>query len=222
VKRSTKRILGWSIPLLVVVIIAAYFGWRWLKTRPSQYEQEIPVYPVTPTSTAGESASDVPEGCSPNPSEIVGTHIQFDGHTDELTLLSLGLDAEGLPGTPPGDEGYTLAWWNGGPSVGSGQGKVVLTSHTFRYGGALGNDLNEGLLSENDVIRISDDAGKTVCYRFTNALKIFVDDYDPNSNVLYDDYGDPMIVIVVCSDYPANGGDPAARVLYYAELVRAA
>ena len=31
-----------------------------------------------------------------------------------------------------------------------------------------------------------------------------------------------MIVIVVCSDYPANGGDPAARVLYYAKLVRAA
>ncbi|WP_316667863.1 class F sortase [uncultured Propionibacterium sp.] len=221
-KKTTKRRLGWGIPLLVVVLVAAYFGWRWYQTRPSDYEREIPVYPASPSPSASASPGDVPEGCSSDPSAIVGTRIKFDGHTDELSLLSLGLDAEGLPGTPPGNEGYTVAWWNEGPAVGSDQGKAVLTSHTFRYGGALGNDLNDGMLAENDIIRISDDAGDTICYRFTNALKIYVDDYDPDSTVLYDDHGDPMIVIVVCSDYPSNGGDPEARVLYYAELVRAA
>lgn len=221
-KKTTKRLLGWGIPLLVVVLVAAaYFGWRWYKTRPSDYERGIPVYPAS-TSATPSALGDVPEGCSSDPSSIVGTHIAFDGHTEQMNLLSLGLDAEGLPGTPPGDEGYTLAWWNGGPAVGSSQGKAVLTSHTFRYGGALGNDLNDGMLSAGDVIRISDDSGDTVCYRFTNALKVYVDSYDPNSDVLYDETGDPMIVIVVCSDYPSNGGDPAARVLYYAELVRAA
>ena len=78
------------------------------------------------------------------------------------------------------------------------------------------------MLKTGDVIRISDDAGDTVCYRFTNALKIYVDTYDPDSDVLYDNGGDPKIVIVVCSDYPSDGGDPQARVLYYADLVRAA
>ncbi|AYW78337.1 sortase family protein [Propionibacterium acidifaciens F0233] len=220
-KKTTKRRLGVGIPLLIVVLVAAYLGWRWYRMRPSDYEQRIPVYPAS-SSAEPSPAGDVPEGCASDPSPIVGTHITFDGHTESLSLLSLGLDAEGLPGTPPGNEGYTVAWWNGGPAVGSAQGKAVLTSHTFRYGGALGNDLNDGMLKTGDVIRISDDAGDTVCYRFTNALKIYVDTYDPDSDVLYDNGGDPKIVIVVCSDYPSDGGDPQARVLYYADLVRAA
>lgn len=97
----------------------------------------------------------------------------------------------------------------------------MLTAHTFNQGGALGNDLNDGLLSEGDIFRISNGTDDAVCYRFTHALKVYVADYDPDSDVLYNDNSDPQIVLVVCSDYPAGGGDPLARVLYYAELVKA-
>lgn len=220
-----RRLLR-ACAVLVLLAALGFVGWRLYGLLPSSYEKQLPLYVPgsSPTPTAQTSVADhaIPDACEAQPTPLVGTRASIQGHDGTLPMLALGLDADGAPATPPGNDGYTLAWYDKGPQAGSGAGHVVLTAHTFRYGGALGNDLNAGLLSPGAVFRISDDAGHTVCYRFSHALKVRVADYDPRSDVLYDEAGDPELVLVVCADYPLTGGDPQSRALYYADLVRSA
>lgn len=211
------------VAVLVLLVALGFVGWRLHRLLPSNYEKQMPLYVPGIASTQAAATTDhvLPNGCEAQPTPLVGTSASIQGHDGTMPMLSLGLDPEGAPATPPGNDGYTLAWYDQGPAVGSNAGHVVLTAHTFRYGGALGNDLNDGMLKTGAIFRISDDAGHTVCYRFSHALKVRVADYDPHSDVLYDTTGDPQLVLVVCADYPLTGGEPQARALYYSDLVRA-
>lgn len=218
-----RRLLR-ALTVLVLIAALGFVGWRIYGLLPSSYEKQLPVYTpgMTPTQPTPDDQP-VPADCETHPGPLVGTTLTLQGHGKAMPMLELGKAADGSPATPPGNDGYTIAWYDQGPQVGSASGHVILTAHTFRYGGALGNELNSGLLSEGDIFRISDGSGQTVCYRFSHALKVLVDDYDPTSDVLYDASGAPQLVLVVCADYPLTGhGEPQARALYYADLVRSA
>lgn len=157
--------------------------------------------------------------CPTDPEPITDpVRIELVGHGLDMPIIQVGRDAEGAPASPPPDAGYTIAWWQEGPLVGSSQGKVVLTSHTFQFGGALGNDLNNGLLAAGDVIRISDAQDNAVCYRYAGSHHVLVADYDPGSDILYDWDGDPQFAMVVCSDYLPSG-EALGRIIHYADLV---
>lgn len=94
----------------------------------------------------------------------------------------------------------------------------MLSSHTFQYGGALGNQLNNGLLSLGDIVKISGSDGSAACYRYSGSTHVMVADYDPTSDILYDYYGDPKFALIVCSDY-TSGGDALGRMIYYGDLI---
>lgn len=161
----------------------------------------------------------VPLGCPSDPQPLTNpVSMTLISQQLELPMISLGLDAEGAPAAPPGNEGYTVAWYNGGPLIGSDHGRAVLTSHTFHRGGALGNDLNNGLVKVGDLIKFTDAYGNTACYRYSGSLRILVADYDPESDVLYDFSGAPQLALVVCSDYTSSG-EALGRVIHYADLV---
>ncbi len=179
------------------------------------------VLTTAPPSTPGETPTPtpLPEGCPADPQEITDpVSMTLVSQNLEMPMISVGLDADGAAGAPPGNEGYTIAWFNQGPRLGSDIGKAVLTSHTFQFGGALGNDLNGGLLQLGDIIKVADAQGNTACYRYSGNTHILVADYDPDSTILYDYEGAPQIAIVVCSDYTA-AGEALGRVIYYGDLV---
>ncbi|MDO4411660.1 class F sortase [Cutibacterium sp.] len=162
----------------------------------------------------------VPAGCMKDPKPIVPVKYSIDRMKVSAKVLSVGLDSAGAAGAPPRDDPSSMAWFNQGPKVGSDKGNVILTSHTFHIGEALGNrmyDKNDGI-KPGDIIRISDKAGNTVCYRYTHNTKVWVKDYDPNSTILYNNDGPAQAVIVVCWDY-VKGKGHESRVLFYAEPV---
>ena len=49
-------------------------------------------------------------------------------------------DENGNIAAPPKNLSHTASWWNAGPKPGSDAGKAVISVHTYRNGGALGND----------------------------------------------------------------------------------
>ena len=137
----------------------------------------------------------------------------------DFPVISVGEDENGAAGSPPWTQPNMIAWFNLGPKFGSRKGNVVITSHTQQRFTAVGNELNAGLLKPGDILRASDDKGNAACYRYREAVKVWVKDYDPRSNVVYDNNGNPQFAWVVCSDWDPKTKQSMARVVYYADLV---
>nr|WP_130865087.1 class F sortase [Acidipropionibacterium timonense] len=184
---------------------------------------------TTSTATASTSAiasskaGAVPAGCMATATPLVPTTMKIDGMGVSTKVLALGRDADGAAAAPPKNEPSTAAWYDEGPKPGSKQGKVLLSIHTYHAGGALGNTLYDSSkgIKKGDLIRLSDAQGHTMCYRYDHLTKIAVKDYDPNSDLVYDDAGKPQVVICICWDYDATKKDWDSRVLFYATPVTA-
>ncbi|WP_229115977.1 class F sortase [Parenemella sanctibonifatiensis] len=179
-------------------------------------EQPEPSTPPAPAPT--EEPSGPPEGCTVGEINNPKRFIVEDRGVNS-PVLSLGLDENGAAAAPPKNASHTVGWYNGGPKVGSEQGNVVLTIHTYRNGGALGNALEDGLLKAGDRIEMTGSDGTTVCYDFREMVHLKVSDYDPDSNVLYSNSGDPQLAIVICTDFNNSTGEWDARYILYADLV---
>lgn len=181
-----------------------------------------PVEPTTPVSTAPPADPRL-EGCQPVGEGFVPTGFQMERPVADEPVLSLGLDSDGAIAAPPKNQARTASWWNQGPRPGSDRGKVVLSIHTYRNGGALGNEMYDGesQLQPGDLISLTDEAGNKACYEFVEATKVWVEDYDPNSDVMVDYDGDPMLAIVICWDFNRGTEDWDSRIFFYATPVSA-
>lgn len=211
VERQTERDLGTPV---------------WTPT-PSARPSPIPAATVRPRTTPTRPVTPVADaaGCAARLAPL-GTPVRFQvpARGVDAAMLSLGVDEKGAAASPPKDEPTTVGWFNEGPRVGSDRGHAVLTAHTYRNGGALGNLLYEPStgLEPGDIIKIKDAQGRTQCYRYTHSLKVWVDEYDPYSTIIYDFNGKPQVVIVVCWDFDWDTRVWKSRVIFYAEPLAAA
>ena len=155
-------------------------------------------------------------GCMTTLTPITATRMRIPSMGVSSPVMSVGTDANGAAGAPPKSASHTTAWWTGGPRVGSSQGKAVLTIHTYRNGGALGNSMASNF-NTGSIVRLSDSSGRTQCYQLVKRTKVWVKSYDPNSNAVYDNSGRPQIVIVTCWDFNWSTQNWDSRLLYYLE-----
>lgn len=229
-KTRVRALIAAGVVLLLVA--GALFGYWWQNIRPTNNEANpVPVYTPTPSTSAPspgkpvisqlqptKSATPVPPGCLAKGTPIVPTQMTIDRMKVDSPVLSLGYDGSGqAAAAPPKNASHTTGWFNLGPKPGSDQGKVLLTVHTYRKGGALGNQLNaKDGLKKGDVIKLIDSQGRTVCYSFDHALRVMVKDYDPNSGLIYDNAGKPQVVIVICWDFSWTKETWDSRILFYA------
>ncbi len=220
---NPKARIAIIVAILVVVALIVLYG-LFGRNKTSDVTDTPPAQPATSSAAPSPTPTVIiPEGCPADPHPIANPVKMYLVNHDnrEMPMLSLGMDISNTaPEAPPGTESHTVGWWNEGPAIGSNHGKAVLTSHTFQWGGALGNELNDGLLQVGDIIKFVGDNGDSACYRYTGAAHILVKDYQPDSNILYDDSGDPMVALVVCSDYTPSG-DAEGRMIHYGELIHA-
>ena len=136
----------------------------------------------------------------------------------DADVLSLDLDEDGLIAAPPKNQPNTASWWNGGPAPASEAGQVVLSIHTYRNGGAVGNQLyenGESQLKAGDVIKLWDAEGRMACYEYVDAEKIMVSDYDPESDLMVRIDGDPALAIIICWDHKEGTDDWDSRVFFH-------
>lgn len=142
----------------------------------------------------------------------------------EGEVLALNLDADGNIAAPPVDQPETASWWSGGPMPGADEGRAILSIHTYNpsLSPAVGNYMYRGgqsQLKSGDLIKLYGNQGQVMCYEFTHDYKFFMDEYDPDSDVMLDFYGAPEIAIIICWDYDRNTRDWDSRVLFYASPV---
>lgn len=224
-----------TIVIAVVAVLALVFGGLWF-ARSSQ-DSSAPEPPAEGTSSeasAAPSESGSPSGspsaeqCTTTTDGFVPVRYTFEGsmQVDE-SILALGEDEADNIAAPPPAEKRTASWWENGPQPGQ-PGKTILSIHTYRKGGALGNEMYEGGASQlkpGDIITLHGENGEKACYEFTEAKKVMVTDYDPDSDVMIDFEGDSELAIIICWDFDANadedaGEDPwKSRVFFYGKLV---
>ncbi len=172
--------------------------------------------PSTPKTRA-------PAECGPQ-TPIIPTQLGIESMKVTSKVLSLGTDpTTRAAAAPPKNQSRTTGWFNEGPLPGSSKGKVLLTIHTYRNGGALGNALNSSTgLEPGDIIRLSDASGNTVCYRYRESLKVWVKDYaNLPSNAIYDNTGDPEVAIIICWDFNKSTQVWDSRIVFYADPIQA-
>lgn len=182
---------------------------------------------ASPTASASATAAAGFE-CTTATEGFVPVRYTFEGNlpVDE-TVISVGEDEDGNIGAPPPAEKRTAAWWENGPLPGPTEGKTVLSIHTYRNGGALGNEMYEGgksQLKDGDVIKLHGANGEVACYEFADAQRVMVDEYDPDSDVMVDFEGDSEVVIIICWDFDPNANEEAgedpweSRVFFHGKL----
>lgn len=182
--------------------------------------------PASPSSTSPSPSAADPRlaGCAAPAAEgFVPTRFQMTNPPADEEVLSLGLDDQGQIAAPPKNLPRTASWWNQGPRPGSDAGKVVMSIHTYRNGGALGNEMFDGepTMKPGDLITLTDAQGNKACYEFVEARKISVEDYDPDSDVMVDFDGPPLLTIIICWDFNKETEDWDSRVFFYAKPVHA-
>lgn len=183
-----------------------------------------PSSPAEPSPTPDPDRAAALADCGPLGQEFVPVRYTMENPAVEANVVSLGLDADGAIAAPPKNEPTTASWWNQGPLAGASEGKTVLSIHTYRNGGAQGNSMYEGgsnQLVEGDLIKLYGADGQVACYEFTDSLKVWVDEYDPDSDIMVDFDGDPLLTIIICWDHVTGTDDWASRIFFYAQPVTA-
>lgn len=212
-----------GVPLAVFFIAFAIVVSLFWGSQQTDEGRQTPVW--NPTSAPSEAPPPtpeaLPEGCSV-PKPINPTRFAIERMGVDTHVLSLGWDATGAAAAPPDSDAFGVGWLNQGPQPGSERGNVVLTSHTYHVGSALGNllyDAEKGLQA-GDLIKMSDESGYTVCYRYREALKVWVAEYDQQpSDILYSDQGRPQLAMVVCWDWDWRARASQSRIIFYADPV---
>lgn len=210
-----------SIGAVVLIVIAVLIGWLVFRDsgEATSSDPDTPTM-VLPTPTA----QPLPDGeqCTPLGEGFIPTEFEIP-HSEVISpVLSLGRDESDAAAAPPVDASHTTGWFNEGPRAGSEAGKVLLTIHTYRQGGALGNEMYEDgpkQVNPGDRMLLRDDNGNVACYEVSGIEKIWVDEYDPTSDAIYDNDGDPQIAIVICWDFNHSTEEWDSRIVYYADPV---
>lgn len=222
-EQSEKKKRAFWFPLFglvtaLVLVIGIAFSQGWLTN-----DKYIgPLYPKSTVTTTEPSAPAQLDECS-KPKPVVPVRMIFEPQGWSIPVISLGLDPNtGAAKTPPGDQPNMAGWYNQGMHPGDATGHAVFTIHTYRNGGAMGNNLQdpEKGLKKGDTIKIVGLDGSVLCYQYTHSIKIRPEDYkyNPDDDILYDTKNKHELAIVVCTNYNWDKHVHEERIIFYAEL----
>ncbi|HET7735791.1 MAG TPA: sortase [Nocardioidaceae bacterium] len=169
---------------------------------PVQLPATAPRVTIAPTPT-----------CSTAKEPFVPTSIDLTGLA--LPVLALGRDERNVPGVPSLADKFVVAWDAPGIQPGADKGNVLLNTHTWPDGSALGNRLL-AKLQEGDRFVLEND-GLRLCYRVTERTEVSVE--NPPLKRVYDREGPPQAVMIVCSGTRLGPGNWTHRTLWFAEPV---
>lgn len=184
-------------------------------------ESATAAVPASPAPTATEASVDPRLAeCTAVTEGFVPYRFSIDSLNADEKVIALDLDKDGNIAAPPFDQPRTASWWSGGPMPGDDAGKAVMSIHTYNPSlpPALGNYMYEGgqsQLEPGDLIKLYGRDGQVQCYEYTEVKKIWVDEYDPDSDVMVDFQGDPELAIVICWDFDDKTRDWDSRILFY-------
>lgn len=209
-RRAWRTAAAGVLALLLVALIAWWLG-REEDPPPAAAPDPVPTLTPAPSPTppADPCAGQARRG-------FVPTSITLPGVVRRAEVRALPGDAAGVVGVPPVADKQVFAWDLGGVEPGSRQGHVLLNTHTWPDGSAMGNTLLDRLRVGAE-LRLSR-PGRIACYRVTKRVEVRVEDGYPGWSATD---GAPQVVIVVCSGQRLGPGRWTHRTLWFADPVGA-
>lgn len=212
-RRAVLTVLGVGAAL---VLVAGLLWWAVQRDEePAPPLAQTPTTSVTPTPTP----TPTPEPVDPCAEQVrrgfVPTQLSVQGVVRGAEVRGLPRDANGVPGVPPVNDKEVFAWDLGGVEPGSRAGHVLLNTHTWPDGSAMGNRLLANL-GEGDRLVLRDDEGRVACYQVTSQVE--VEPTNPPEGWSATD-GAPQVVIIVCSGVRRGPGDWSHRTLWFADRI---
>lgn len=202
--------------VVVAVLVVALLAW-WL----GRDEDPVAVAPPpAPSPTLSPTPSPTPTA-EPDPCAgqarvgFVPTRLSAPGVVRRAAVIGVPRDAAGVVGVLPHADNENFAWDLGGVEPGSPEGHVLLNTHTWPNGAAMGNRLLDRL-QVGDELRLEGEDGAFACYRVGDRVEVPVEQGYPGWSATD---GAPQVVIVVCSGVRRGPGDWSHRTLWFADLV---
>lgn len=207
--RRRRTTLGGVVALVLVAVVA---GWLLFRTDPAPRAAAEPLSTPSPTPTA--TPPPVDECATSGRGAFVPTSVSIAGAVRSGKVISTPRDANDVPGVLPVSNKRDFAWDRGGVEAGSRHGQVLLNTHTWPDGTAMGNRLLATLdVGAKLVLR---GAGRTACYTVTKAVEVTKEAGYPGYGATD---GPPQVVIVVCSGKRLGPGDWSHRTLFIAQPI---
>jgi hypothetical protein len=183
------------------------------------------------TARIPSTSTSAPAGQSSEPSTTVAPRSSCDrvrhgftprsisvpGATRAAGIVTPPRDAAGIPGTPPlTTAGKAEFAWDleQGTRPGDRRGNVIVNTHTWPDGSALGNRLL-AVLHRGDRVVVRG-PGVRLCYRVTERLEVPADAGLPR---YYRRHGPPQLAILTCSGTRLGPGVWTKRTVWFASPV---
>lgn len=210
-----RSIAGVAVATIAVVVAACLLAWWLLGTDLDDPAPEV-APATTPTNTVPAPEVDpVPGPCDDPPRRpFTPERISIDGIADGAAVIGVARDSRGVTGVLPESDKTDFAWDLGGIRPGSRHGNVLLNTHTWPDGTALGNALLDDL-DEGDELVVTGGRDR-LCYRVTKRIEVLASKgYPP----YYAVHGPPRVAIIVCSGTRTGPGQWTHRTIWFARPV---
>ncbi len=137
--------------------------------------------------------------------------ISVEGVVDDAEVIATPRDSSGVPGVLPLSSTEEFAWDAGGIRPGEPRGNVLLNTHTWPDGSAMGNRLLRDLDLGDRIVLAGE--GHELCYEVTRVVKVLASQgYPP----YYATGGPPRVAIIVCSGERTGPGEWSHRTMWFA------
>lgn len=198
---------------MAALVLLALLAW-WLARDPAP-EPPVAAPEPTPVLIPTPTPTPAPDPCArPARQGFVPTSLTIPGVVRRAEVVGLPRDAAGVVGVPPVGDKQVFAWDLGGVEPGSREGHVLLNTHTWPDGSAMGNTLLDRL-EVGDDLRLARGA-RVACYRVSKRVEVRAADGYPGWSAAD---GAPQVVIVVCSGQRLGPGRWTHRTLWFADPV---
>ena len=192
---------------LVMVLVTVQDGESIAVVRPVATASPTPTQTPTPSPT-GPCADQASEPFTPK-------QITVPGIIRNATVLALPRDGSNVPGVPPTMAKQDIAW-DRPPGIRPGEpkGNVLINTHTWPDGSALGNEfLSKLTVGKRIIVRNGD---TQLCYEVDKRIEVLASDgYPP----YYDKEGPPQLALLVCSGKRLGPGHWTHRTIWFAKPV---
>lgn len=204
--------------MAAVVLVAGLLAWVLLRDDSDTEPAADAPATISAPSTTPVTAPAPPQNRCTRAADLPFTpeRISIPGVADRAAVIPVPRDSRGVTGVLPYSNKVDFAWDEDGIRPGTPRGNVLLNTHTWADGSALGNLMLVGL-EEGDRIVVEGLAKARLCYRVTRRIEVdAADGYEP----YYEDDGPPRLAFIVCSGTRSSGGEWSHRTIWFARLVR--
>ncbi len=142
---------------------------------------------------------------------FVPDRISIEGIVDDAEVIGTPRDSSGVPGVLPLNATPQFAYDVEATRPGEPRGNVLLNTHTWPDGSAMGNRLLRDLELGDRIVLAG--AGHELCYEVTRIVRVLATEgYPP----YYATKGPPRVAIIVCSGERTGPGEWTHRTMWFA------